>query len=215
MKKTAFIGITVLALALVAVLAVNQVNAARGMTYNANPDVSNKMVCSKPLANAFYETPLESIDDLLRFADLVAVGEVVSDGTVTTAEWGKVHNDPEGKTEMSSFPPVTVTHTKVKISKVLYGETKSDTITVLQAGEGELGETKIKKGQKLVMLLRDGAEGDNIYSSVSWEKGFFEIGQDNRLVSFSDDLVVAKYDKTSLDLLTRDIARGMLAVKGK
>ena len=42
------------------------------------------------------------------------------------------------------MPPVTVTHTKIKINEALYGKSDTDTITLLQLGKADddNGETR-------------------------------------------------------------------------
>lgn len=192
-------------------IGLNRDSVSEKSVYNMNPDVSSKVIGSEMIRNSAWLIPIKSIEDLVSYADLIVIGEVISDGVTKTEEWPKVEGDPQGQLDISNRSPMSVSHTKVKISKTLYGKANSDTITLLQLGKSgdDRGETKVKKNKKMLLVLKDSKDGRNIYSSVCYEDGLFEINNDNKVKAFSKELVMAKYDDTDIDLLEKDIIKAL------
>lgn len=181
------------------------------ISYNMNPDNSKKIIGSAEVRKKMSLLPITSIDDLVGYADLIVTGEVISEGVTGKAGWPKVEGDTQGKTDLSNLPPVDVTYTKIKINKTLYGKADSDIITLLQLGKAgdDKGETKVKNKKKMLFVLRKANEGEDIYSSVCYEDGLFEISDDDKVLSLSNEITESKYDGTHIDLLIKDVIKGL------
>ncbi len=181
------------------------------VSYNMSPDNSKKIVGSSKVREMMSLAKIDSVDKLANYADLIVIGTVESDGVTTTAEWPKIQGEKTESVEMER-DPVTVTHTKIKIEKTLFGEADSDTITLLQLGKAgsDQGETKVKKNKKMLFILRKSQNGnETVYSSVLYEDGLFEIDSKNKITSLTNNIVEAKYDGLDKDILIKDIMKGI------
>ena len=161
---------------------------------------NNKPVGKNTFRDHAFVVQVRSYKDLLESADLIVEGEVISEGEHAYDGWPKVEGTPDDH-ELNRKDKVDVTLTKFKVTKVLYGKLDSDIITVYQYGPAntDIGELKVEKGQKLVCFLRlaeftDGREFKNLYASVGWEDGFYDITDENSMRAFSNVNVLCKYD---------------------
>lgn len=168
--------------------------------YNMNPDTSKKVIGSKSLL--LDRLPIENTEQLMRFSDLVVIGNVVSEGKLITETIGTEEVFKAKGADIN----IELTEIDVKIDKILYGKVSSDIIKIVQVGKpnSDIGETKIKKNKKVLLVLSKDNDKENIYSSVDFENGIFEI-IDNKLMSYSDNKNIAKYDNISVDILIKDI----------
>jgi len=146
-----------------------------------------------------------SLDDLMQFADLIVEGEVISDGELVYDPPPQVEGASRGDfPDLDLTDGVATTHTKFKVTNTYYGETSSEIITILQFGlpDTDFGEIKIQKGQKLICMLRNSSY-KNIYASVSWENGFYDIS-DEKVMAFSNINGLSKFDEKSVDELRQE-----------
>lgn len=145
--------------------------------YNDNPDLSGKVVGS--LKNDF----------LCRFR--------------AEAAEEKFEKMFPGK----NAPAYNVTSSQIKVNRVLYGDIDTDSIELHQFGSAgnDDGETKVRKGRKMIFILRKHPDKENVYSSVDFEDGLFEVDNDNKLLSLSDNMLTAKYDGLDTKILEKDI----------
>jgi len=186
--------------------------------YNDNPDLSGKVVGS--LKNDFLcRYRAETMEVLLEQADLIIEGEVVSDGTTKTEYFSLGDEAAEEKLEKmfpgKSAPAYNVTSSQIKVNRVLYGDVDTDTIELHQFGSAgsDNGETKVRKGRKMIFILRKHPDKENVYSSVDFEDGLFEVDEDNKLLSLSDNMLTAKYDGLDAKTLEKDISKALKKLK--
>jgi hypothetical protein len=201
MKNRLAISISLFTLAVIGIF----IYQNQTVPYNLNPD-TNKVIGSQHLRDFSYTLPINSIDDPVGYADLIIIGEVVSDGVVTKEEFPKVEGDDKGETVLSNLPPVTVTKTPIKIDKIIYGKADSEIITLIQLGDQNWGVTKVKKNSKMLLILH---KGNNQYGSVCWEDSMFKIDDNGKVMSLSNEISIAKYDGTNIALLEKDIIKGL------
>jgi hypothetical protein len=177
--------------------------------YNMNPDVSQKIVGSKSLDPIATMIAFRSLQDITSMADLIVIGRVTTDGELHTEEFNFENAKLKEKALWDSTQSIhySVSYSQVKVEKVLYGSLRGRTITLAQLGkpDNNNGETKVKKGDRMLFILRKDPNTNNLCSSVDFERGLFTINKDNKLLSLSDDKVVAKYDGIDLSVLIDDI----------
>lgn len=179
--------------------------------YNNNPDTESKIIGSESL---LMSRPIKTnMDDLTKYADLIIVGEVVTDALDTEVDIDFPNEELKQKAmEGSSVPPkVALACSQIKIIETLYGESQRDTIILAQVGRAgnDNGETKVKKGDKMLLVLQRHTDDPNKYSSVAFEDGLFKISEDNKVLSLSNNKFLSRYDDRSLDLLVKDMNKGV------
>ncbi|MDR2736848.1 MAG: hypothetical protein LBB49_04730, partial [Gracilibacteraceae bacterium] len=95
--------------------------------------------------------------------------------------------------------------------KVLFGEVDTEIITVYQFGppNTDMGEIKIKQGQKLICFLHklDDEESPfkGTYPSVGWEYGFYDITNENSAMAFSNVNGLCRFDHKPASALSKEI----------
>ncbi|AHF11230.1 MULTISPECIES: hypothetical protein [Dehalobacter] len=198
-------------LGLVAVLFIaGFVGYNKTLIYNNNPDTASKIIGSESMMMSRPEAT--KMDDLTKYADLIIVGEVLSDAVDSEIEFDFPNEELKQKAmgESSEVPKVALACSQIKIIKTLYGESQRDTITLAQVGKAgnDNGETKVKKGDKMLLVLQRHTDDPNKYSSVAVEDGLFKISEDNKILSLSDNRFTSRYDDRSLDLLVKDMNKG-------
>ena len=168
--------------------------------YNFNISTNNKPIGKNDIKLNSNGLPISSFDELFQYVDVVVEGEVISEGTLAYDCWPLVVGTTR-EHELNIQEKVEVTLTQFKVTRVLYGDVDSDTITILQLGpvNTDIGELKIEKGQKLVCFLKktstlDEKPFENLYGSVSWENGFYDISNENSTRAFSNVNGLCKYD---------------------
>lgn len=152
------------------------------------------------------------------------LGDVIIRGTVVSDDKEVIVSLSDGTTANleqkfnSKYPDKTfgynTTQATVNIDKVLFsnveGLKNGDSITFSQMGNYETDEmqTKVKKDKKYVFFLKFDAER-NVYASVAFEEGLFEIDDNNKSRSLSKNKELSKYDGIDLSVLEDDIAKAI------
>lgn len=165
-------------------------------TYNSNNIEQEKVVGSKMGVSIFSRIPAESLEELLENANLVFEGTVITDGSSQNKQLEDKFISNYGKDKVFEY---TTSSFEIKIEKMLFGKSDSETIILDQLGSAnsDSGETKVKKGEKMLFILKKNNDGENTYSSVDLEDGLFRILSDNKAVS--------KYDNKDLIQLKTEI----------
>lgn len=175
--------------------------------YNNNPDVSKKVVGSKDsLITSFaFRIQPKSLDDVTRFADLIIIGEVISNPVDHLIDF--VSEDIKESAAKNS--KVNVAYSQVKVEKNLYGSTNSEVITLAQLGKAnsDSDETKVKNGDRMVMLLRKDPDHDNVYYSADMENGLFIVDENKKTLSLSDNKIISRYDGIDVNILIDDLGK--------
>lgn len=194
-KKIFVIGAVILGISLSSLTAYTSLNHTDKQ--------SNKIVGSKLADNTFHfnREPIDSIDELLGYADLVVIGTVKTDA-VTVVE--KLPDNPNN----TGLRELKVAYSEVEIEETLFGNSTSKTITFKELGEaGKNNEqTKVKKGDKVLLVLHKG-EKENLYASVAFEDGVFNLKNEKQVFSLSDNPVLTKYDNKDINLLKDDFIK--------
>lgn len=215
-SKLKIIGITLMSTLIIALGAFKISNKIGTVQYNTNPDISSKVVGSETFVG--YRMRLTSMEELLRFADLVIIGEILTDGETKEKPISASPEQDAKFTELfSKVPTYKVAQTNVKVNKVIYGDSNLvDTIIKFnQLGEAgnDYNQTKAKKGDEMLLILCKSDE-DDTYASVSFEDGMFLIDKNNgKLLSLSKDILVAKYDGLDQQILENDIKKSIKKAK--
>ena len=172
--------------------------------YNNNPDLASKVVGSKSYAAD--KLPVNSIDDLLKDANLIIVGEVISYGQRETFNIYGSREDAAALIKSGINPYIPSTLIKVKVIKVIEGKIDTDEITLFELGHPDKDDwqTKVKLGETLVMILKK-FEGKDTYCATNAEDSMFYLDENDKLLSMSDEKICARYDGIKLSVLTNDI----------
>lgn len=180
-------------------------------TYSNNRNNQEKAVGSKMGFSVFSRIPAESIEELLKDANLVVEGTVITEGNPESRNLAfpnkvledkfinRYGEDKVFKYDLSSY--------EIEVEKTLFGKCNSETIILNQFGspDSDIGETKVKKGEKVLLILKEDNEKENSYFSVDLEDGLFKVLSDNKVVSLSDNKAVARYDNKDLTQLESEI----------
>lgn len=169
-----------------------------GFNYNNNHLPEQKIVGSMMKDNRldFDRVAIDSFDTLVDFSDLIVVGKVIDDGvTINNAIPQNPHFD-SGSYE--------TTNSTIEIDEVIYGNETNKTITYVQLGKAgdDHEQTKVKKGQKVLLVLKKTPY--NNYTS-SMEDGVFLVSGKNKVKSFSMNPVVSKFDDKDIDDLKKEL----------
>lgn len=206
MKKKIIITVLMLVLLLVAIVP-SVYESTKIVNYNMTPDLSAKVVGSKNMS-VDRDDP-KTTDDLVFLSQLIIIGTVLDDGKLSS--YNVIGNDAIAQEIESRGISTTAacTLSQVRIDRVIAGEKpKSDTITLFQLGKPGVADiqTKVKKSEKLLLILRKTGEEDQPqYDCMDWENSVFYIEKGNKLLSMSDQMACAKYDGLPLDKLIDDL----------
>lgn len=163
--------------------------------YNENPDVSKKIIGSdNGFISKFMPPNLETI---LANSTVVIMGEVLEDDNVYTFPAISPDEDELG----------IGTIAKVKVIETIAGTQPSEEIiSYYQCGAPKTDnlQTKVKKGQKCIFILKY-FEDKDYYYSAAMEEGIFMVDENNELLSMSKQKFCAKYDGIKKDILIEDI----------
>lgn len=176
--------------------------------YNENPDLSKKIVGSKSLI--MERLPITNMDQITQGADLIVIGKVITSPENTQIEFPFGNEDMKKHAMEKSngkIPKVNLACSKIKIQEILYGNSSSDVITLAQVGnsESDIGETKVKKEDKMLFILQRHPDEPNKYSSVEAEEALFKIDNNNKTLSLSDNKFTSRYDDIDCEILKNDI----------
>ncbi|MBE7056372.1 MAG: hypothetical protein E7388_02890 [Ruminococcaceae bacterium] len=203
-KRTIFCFVTLLIIAS-CVIVVKFATPSKSV-YNTNPDLSSKIVGSNNYA--FDRLPANTVDDLVDGSDLIIIGEVIDDGIEGTFNiFGDEKKAQAFKEKYGENPYWPTTTVRIKVHKIIAGEIgEKDEIQYLQLGKPNIPDlqTKVKKSQKLVMILRN-SDKEGIYYANKAERSIFYIDEENNLTSMADDMICARYDGISIKILEKDL----------
>ena len=210
MKKIWISGGCILAVALIATVGLLNVNKS---VYNENPDLSQKIVASK----SFFpdQVQVETVDDLLKSTELIIIGEVISDGE---EEAFNIYGSGEAAEELANAalkngnnPYMPSTISKVRVLETIYGDMPENSeIEFFELGSPNIldFQTKVQKGEKLIMLLRP-SDTEGMYYASNVEHSMFYLDGEDEITSMSDELICARYDGLSKEILIQDLQEGM------
>ena len=175
--------------------------------YNMHPDLSRKVVGSISIIGTRIE-PTE-METLVDYADLIVIGTALDDGTLS---WFDTTGGSEGLKEKYGEENTKgqATLTKFRIDQLIAGEApESKMIQIFQLGApGTLEwQTKLKKGDKVYIMLRDYLLEDSIYLTADGENSVFYIEKSNKLTSMSALMLCARYDGLPVSRLTTDVKK--------
>ena len=181
--------------------------------YNEAPDLSQKVVGSKGGFGDFADYPsLDTEDDLVRVAEVIIVGEVIGDGEASKFNMYGDETFAKQMLEMGRDPYMNCTLTRIRVEETIYGDLAAGSeFDLFQLGipDSDAGQTKVQKGERLVMLLRGDMDKDGTYYSANVEHTMFYLDDNDTVTSMSDELVCARYDGTSKAFLIRDLLDAM------
>ena len=152
---------------------------------------------------------VNSMEDITKSADLIVIGKVVGNPTDVLHEFstGIEEWDEEIKAKDPNALKIALAVSEIKIDEVLYGYEENDRILLAQIGKAysDSGETKVKKGDKMLFVLKKHEGSENLYSSTMAEEGLFIIKDNGETYSLSDNAFTSKYDYKSKNVLINDI----------
>lgn len=205
-NKTKFIISSFLAMIFMATAVIALNNNA--ISYNTNPNVNDKVIGSE-LFSASRIAP-ESLDDVLKHADLVVIGTVVSESKLLkksylTSELQDLGDKVKDLSKQEKELTFNVSQVEIKVHEVIHGNIDTKTILFNQLGSPESDDfqTKVKNGEKILFVLK--MSDDGTYASVDFEEGLFKILDNDTTMSMSKNLNIAKYDDIHQDILVKDI----------
>lgn len=177
--------------------------------YNLNPDVSYKIVGSKDVPMEI--DTIDNIKKLTQYGDAIVVGKIVSQPKEIKYNYttGYEELDKDIKGDIGNNLYVKLTVSEVEIEEILCGEVNSSKINLAQVGtiEGDRGQTKVKYGDKMLMIIKQFRNDKTMYSPAIAEDGLFIIRPDNTTYSLSDNLFTSKYDNINYKILKEDIIK--------
>lgn len=158
----------------------------------------------------FLKVEIKDFDYLLNRTDIIVRGyartngETVKEKVTVQKELDEKYKNMFGKDKMSTF-----TNFEFVVTEVIYGDDVKigSEITIQQYGEAgnDRGQTKLKKNEEVIMLLKQRGEG--VFRSVGLENGTFTVTEDGTIVTHGDDEAVIQFDKEHKDKLTKRIAK--------
>ena len=137
-----------------------------------------------------------NLETMAKHADLIIVGEVVSDGVNGTITID-VPKEVQSKNERLGIksPSFPVINTKIQIKEVISGRCNEEEIIISQLGiKDDSSETKIKKGKTMILMLKKHKDSDILYSSVNFNDGLYEVKDSGKIGVLSEQVVFKKYE---------------------
>ncbi len=185
------------------------------VAYNMEPDNAKKVVGSKYRLGEIVSVDtnmVDSLETLFKYAQVAVIGEVISDGILKNDE----ASEQDSGNSIIKRPVEKHTPYQVRVEEVVCGSLEPKEITLSQIGEpgDDRGETKVKKGDRMLFVLHEISQEDGIYDSAVLEGGMFIIDKNNKVMSLSDNIAVAKYDGLDLDVLKKDLKEAFEQAKG-
>ena len=159
---------------------------------SSNNVPAQKVIGSRSMPFCFMEIGVKTLPEFVAIADKIVIGKVEK---VAEVREGRMI-DEEGV----DAPVYVETFYNVIVEETLLGK-PSDNVMICLLGtpDSDLGTTKPKIGENLILFLSENEDGT--YAVQGFEKGMFKIMDDKTVVSFSDEQVTAQYDGKSLDFM--------------
>ena len=176
--------------------------------YNQNPDLSTKIIGSNNYVQD--RIPADTVDDLVEGSDLIIIGEVLDTGVEGTFNiFGDDKKAQAFKEKYGTDPYWPTTTVRIKVHKTIAGKIGDvNEIQYLQLGKPDVPDlqTKVKKSQKLVMILRN-SDKEGVYYANKAERSIFYVDENDNLTSMSDEIICARYDGISIRVLENDLMK--------
>jgi hypothetical protein len=179
--------------------------ACSATRYNANPDLSKKVVGSK--SEMLDPVIPQSFEDVVAYASDVIIGTVIDNGALGAFSISGIKEIDQAYADATGLSSIACTLTSIKVEKVIMGDIDADsTITYFQVGKpgSDDCQTKVKMGEYILIMLRP-SDTKNVYFAGNGEESVFYINESNKLTSQADLLLCARYDGTPLDTILEDI----------
>lgn len=158
----------------------------------------------------FYKEEIKDFDYLLDRTDIIVRGYARTDGeTVNEKVTVQKELDEKYKNMFGKDRTAIFTSYEFVVSEVIYGDDVKigSEITIQQYGEAgnDRGQTKLKKNEEVIMLLKQRGEG--VFRSVGLENGTFTVEEDGTIITHGDDEAVIHFDKEHQDKLLKRIEK--------
>jgi len=165
---------------------------------SSNNAPTSKVIGSRLVTRAFTEIRIETLSDLVAISDIIVIGKIE-----------KVSGVIEGRMREGEDAPTYIEASyNVIVEETLYGESSEQlTICLLGAPDSDVGMTKPKVGENLILFLS--ANENGTYAVQGFEKGMFKIMDDKTVVSFSDEQVTAQFDGKTLDFMRAETQKSV------
>ncbi len=175
------------------------------LTQRYSKDSNTTAPCSSTTSDIFTRTEM-SFEDYIDNCDLIVEGKVIGDNVQTYVGFALTDFEKQNGAKMPN-PDFPVTRVEVEVSKVIYGELSEKTIVFSQLGwnDTDFGHKKVKKGDKVILLLKK-YENEEIYSSVSLNNGVFLYNEDT-IDTYSEKTDIKKYKEMKKDDFIKDLEK--------
>ncbi|MGB8455404.1 MAG: hypothetical protein WCD89_24120 [Anaerocolumna sp.] len=158
----------------------------------------------------FMKADIADINEILKDADLIVIGQAIDTGETVTSSGAyasdalkEKYREKFNKELTSSF-----TNTTFNVEKVMYGDKSiaESNIVIRQYGEAgsDIGETKLEKNQKMLLILKETPDGR--YKISGLEAGAYDVAENDKIISHSNDTATKPYENKSINKLLKDIA---------
>jgi len=178
-------------------------------TSNTSNRPSEKVIGSN-MIDFGTKTAYTSFDQLIMTAELIVIGEVISDAeTVEYEIMSGTPLDQKIKQKAGRVPTFKTANATIKIEEILFGEYLNKELTYVQLGEAnnDKYQTKVKKGDRALFLLTADKTIQGHFSSIAFEEGVFIIDRRANVVSQSNNPIVSKFDHSTLSKLKEEIMK--------
>lgn len=150
------------------------------------------------------------LEFMVKNSDLIILGEVVSNGETMDIPFNRTKDEIEKDSRLGlKTETYAVTHSKIKVEKVISGRSKGEEITISQLGTANVdsSEVKVKKGDALIFLLRKHPNTKELYSSVNLSDGLYRIKDTGKIDVISEKDAFKKYDDMEKNEFMREIKK--------
>lgn len=196
MKRKYYISVGLISVFLLGIFMLPDKQTSISKNISANNSTLNiNNTTKRPM---FSENQDTDLDVIATNADLVIIGKVISDGVTKEKNIQSSKNEAE-KDKLVGIKPLTynITSTKIKVKEVISGNCNDKEITLVQLGSADSDETetKVKAGKDILLLLKKHPNTDNVYSSVNFEDGIYEVDNSSKINVLSEKHNFKKYDE--------------------
>lgn len=159
----------------------------------------------------FFKEDIPKIDLLLDRTDLIVIGSASDEGKTERSSPAYEPEKMKEKYKKIYNKELTLPFTNINfnVEKVIYGKigTADNSIVIQQNGEqgSDIGETKLVKGKKVLLLLEKKSDGK--YKISGLENGAFDIDQNNNIISHGNDTAIKMFENKSINNLGAYISK--------